>query len=104
MGEAWRDWYAMDFLNNLGLQADTTASGEVRVDGYLGEGQHLARSQPLDCPVGSRSSRCLGTRGPDGAATPTGTSAQSAIGPRCMRMARSGVRRSGTCGPRSGHG
>ena len=27
MGEAWSDWYAMDFLNNLGFQPDPKAIG-----------------------------------------------------------------------------
>ena len=63
MGEAWSDWYAMDFLNNLGLQRNTAAHGEVRIGEYVGHGLDLIRTQPMDCPVGSTSSRCHGTRG-----------------------------------------
>ena len=63
MGEAWSDWYAMDFLNNLGLQRNTGAPGEVRIGEYVGHGLDLIRTQPMDCPVGSTSSRCHGTVG-----------------------------------------
>ena len=63
MGEAWSDWYAMDFLNNQGLQRNTDAPGEVRIGEYVGHGLDLIRTQPLDCPVGSTSSRCHGTPG-----------------------------------------
>ncbi|MEP6814946.1 MAG: M36 family metallopeptidase, partial [Marmoricola sp.] len=63
MGEAWSDWYAMDFLNNLGFQKDTAAPGEVRVGDYVSVGQDAIRTQPLDCPVGSTSAKCPGTPG-----------------------------------------
>jgi extracellular elastinolytic metalloproteinase len=63
MGEAWSDWYAMDFLNNLGFQPDTAADGEVRIGHYVGHGLDLIRTQPLDCPVGSTSAACHGTPG-----------------------------------------
>jgi extracellular elastinolytic metalloproteinase len=63
MGEAWSDWYAMDFLVDLGFQKDTKADGEVRIGNYVGAGQDLIRTQPLDCPVGSTSARCPGTPG-----------------------------------------
>jgi extracellular elastinolytic metalloproteinase len=63
MGEAWSDWYAMDFLTDEGFQADSPAPGEVRVGQYVGKGRDRIRTQPLDCPVGTRSSRCPGTKG-----------------------------------------
>ena len=63
MGEAWSDWYAMDFLNNLGFQPDTAADGEVRIGDYVGHGQDLIRTQPMDCPVESTSRACHGTAG-----------------------------------------
>jgi extracellular elastinolytic metalloproteinase len=63
MGEAWSDWYAMDFLNNLGFQPDTAADGEVRIGQYVGLGQDLIRTQPMDCPVKSKSAACHGTAG-----------------------------------------
>lgn len=58
MGEAWSDWYAMDFLVNQGFQADTPAPGEVRIGNYVGWGNDLIRTQPLDCPLGPPSSTC----------------------------------------------
>ena len=36
MGEAWSDWYAMDFLVNEGFQKDTKAAGDVRIGNYVG--------------------------------------------------------------------
>jgi len=61
MGEAWSDWYAMDFLNNLGFQADGKNPGDVRMGNYTGWGNDLIRTQPLDCPVGTTSAKCPGT-------------------------------------------
>ena len=63
MGEAWSDWYAMDFLVNIGVQKDSNAPGEVRVGHYVGAGLDLIRTQPLDCPVGTTSTLCPGTPG-----------------------------------------
>nr|WP_284291027.1 M36 family metallopeptidase [Angustibacter aerolatus] len=63
MGEAWSDWYAFDFLNAQGYAPDTSAPGEVRVGDYVGAGQDLIRTQPLDCPVGTTSTKCPGTPG-----------------------------------------
>ncbi len=63
MGEAWSDWYAMDFLVDLGFQKDTAAPGEVRIGNYVGAGNDLIRTQPLDCPVGTTSPACPGTAG-----------------------------------------
>src|SRR5829696_5189025 len=60
MGEGWSDWYALDFLVNQGLQPDTAAPGELRVGPYVGWGNDLIRSQPLDCPVGGGGSACSG--------------------------------------------
>jgi extracellular elastinolytic metalloproteinase len=61
MGEAWRDWYAMDYLVSQGLFRDTAADGDLRVGQYVGAGLDLIRSQPMDCPVGSTSPLCHGT-------------------------------------------
>jgi hypothetical protein len=61
MGEAWSDWYAMDFLNNLGFQPDPQGSGDVLVGRYVSENAELIRTQPLDCAVGAPASRCPGT-------------------------------------------
>ena len=63
MGEAWSDWYAMDYLVDQGLFRDTSADGQIRIGQYVGWGNDLIRTQPLDCPVGSTSSACPGTPG-----------------------------------------
>ncbi|HEY1487150.1 MAG TPA: M36 family metallopeptidase [Micromonosporaceae bacterium] len=63
MGEAWSDWYAMDFLVDQGFQKDTKAPGQVRIGNYVGGGADLIRTQPLDCPVGTTSAKCPGTPG-----------------------------------------
>ena len=63
MGEAWSDWYASDFLVNQHLFRDTRADGEIRIGNYVGWGNDLIRTQPLDCPVGSTSTACPGTPG-----------------------------------------
>ena len=63
MGEAWSDWYAMDFLNNEGYERDTKAEGELRVGQWVGAGRNQIREQPVDCNVGSTSPNCAGTPG-----------------------------------------
>jgi extracellular elastinolytic metalloproteinase len=63
MGEAWSDWYAMDFLVNTGFFRDTNAPGQLRIGEYVGWGNDLIRTQPVDCPVGSTSPTCPGTPG-----------------------------------------
>jgi hypothetical protein len=59
LGEAWSDYYAMDYLVNQGFQADSGAPGEVVLSVYESLTPTDFRSQPLDCPVGS----CPGTAG-----------------------------------------
>ena len=63
MGEAWSDWYAMDFLVNRGLQSDSPSRADVRIGGYVGKNQDLIRTQPVDCKVEDTSSACHGTAG-----------------------------------------
>jgi extracellular elastinolytic metalloproteinase len=63
MGEAWSDWYAMDFLVDQGNFVDTASDGDLRVGQYVGAGEDLIRTQPMDCPVGSTSPKCHGTPG-----------------------------------------
>jgi hypothetical protein len=63
MGEAWSDWYAMDFLVGQGQFVDTPADGDLRIGQYVGAGEDLIRTQPMDCPVGSTSPKCPGTPG-----------------------------------------
>jgi hypothetical protein len=51
MGEGWSDWYALDFLNNLGFKPDTATVGDVVMGAITFAG--LLRTQPVDCPVGA---------------------------------------------------
>jgi extracellular elastinolytic metalloproteinase len=81
MGEAWSDWYAMDFLVNEGQFKDTAKPGELRVGEYVGAGQNLIRSQPLDCPVGTTSTLCPGTPGAGGGGYTYGDFGRIAGGP-----------------------
>ncbi|HEY7273974.1 MAG TPA: M36 family metallopeptidase [Actinoplanes sp.] len=62
MGEAWSDWYAMDYLVSQGLERDTSTVGDLRIGKYVLAGDTI-RSEPLDCPVGFESDPCLGTPG-----------------------------------------
>jgi hypothetical protein len=66
MGEAWSDWYAVDYLGAAGLQPDSPAPGELRPGVY--EGFPALRTQGFDCPVGSGPPGCPGA----GAAGPGG--------------------------------
>ncbi|WP_431504437.1 M36 family metallopeptidase [Nocardioides sp.] len=77
MGEAWSDYYAMDYLVTHGHEKDTEADGEVLEGKYLMGGQkdkdgNLVpfRSMAIDCPVGSTSDSCVNTYNPGG--TPAG--------------------------------
>ncbi len=61
MGEAWSDWYAMDYLVAQGLQLDTRQPGDVVLFQYDGAGVALDRTEPIDCAVGVNSPHCPGT-------------------------------------------
>jgi hypothetical protein len=67
MGEAWSDWYAMDFLVNKGLEKDTATAGQLLVGKYVTAGGTI-RAEAVDCPVGSKAANCAGTEssGPGG--------------------------------------
>ena len=59
MGEAWSDWYALDFLAEGGYKPDPAGDGDV-VMGELSFNSML-RSESVDCSVGSANAACLGT-------------------------------------------
>ncbi|MGH7357640.1 MAG: M36 family metallopeptidase, partial [Candidatus Rokuibacteriota bacterium] len=71
MGEGWSDFYALDFLVEQGLAADTAAPGEVTLDRYVGNARPTMRTEGLDCPVEPVSSACPGgdATGDDGGYT-----------------------------------
>ncbi len=60
MGEAWSDWYAMDYLVAKGLQEDQANKVDVVLFQYDGAGVALDRTEPLDCAVGSAPGSCSG--------------------------------------------
>jgi subtilisin-like proprotein convertase family protein len=62
MGEAWSDWYAMDYLVAHGLVTDTATDGQVVVGEYAtGDPVHGIREQALDCAVDSPAAACGGS-------------------------------------------
>jgi hypothetical protein len=68
MGEAWSDFYAMDFLATQGYEPDTAAP-DVIVGRYVGGGRpDFLRSEAIDCRVGSSEPNCPGAveTGPGG--------------------------------------
>ncbi|HEY3530862.1 MAG TPA: M36 family metallopeptidase [Nocardioides sp.] len=71
MGEAWSDYYAMDYLVHRHFQKDTSADGQVFEGQYLMGGQRDSngltvpfRSMAMDCSVGSTSKACFDTYNP----------------------------------------
>jgi extracellular elastinolytic metalloproteinase len=67
MGEAWSDWYALDFLVEQGYITDTAADGEVMMGKWITGGSGI-RYQAIDCSVGASGGRCPGAyaTGPGG--------------------------------------
>ena len=67
MGEAWSDWYALDFLVEQGYITDTTADGEVMMGKWITGGPGI-RYQAIDCSVGANRGPCPGAyaTGPGG--------------------------------------
>ena len=60
MGEAWSDWYAMDYLVDpvaCGCETDS-AGANLLVGRYVSNGAALIRSQAIDCVVGVADSLC----------------------------------------------
>jgi hypothetical protein len=60
MGEAWSDWYAMDYLVKQHLQRDRRHRADVRLFVYDGQGVRYDRTEPMDCKVGQQTKLCRG--------------------------------------------
>jgi extracellular elastinolytic metalloproteinase len=60
MGEAWSDWYAMDYLVDQHLQPDLRGVADVRLGIYEGDGANHDRTEPMDCKVGQDAKPCNG--------------------------------------------
>jgi hypothetical protein len=61
MGEAWSDYYAMDYLVTKGFVKDTRKSGEVFEGKYLMAAKSPFRTMAIDCAVGSKAKGCTST-------------------------------------------
>jgi extracellular elastinolytic metalloproteinase len=57
MGEAWSDWYALDYLVDQGWAVDGTAPGDVKLGEWITGGEGI-RVQGMDCTVGAPSAAC----------------------------------------------
>jgi hypothetical protein len=64
MGEAWSDWYAMDYLVANGFLKDTNEVGNLLEGDYVSAGAHLIRTMAIDCPPRAKTKGC--TSGFDG--------------------------------------
>jgi hypothetical protein len=53
MGEAWSDWYALDYLANQGLITDQPGVADVLEGDYVSGGDDLIRTEDTDCKVGT---------------------------------------------------
>jgi extracellular elastinolytic metalloproteinase len=56
MGEAWSDYYALDYAVTKGFIKDSPKSGDVIEGRYADAG--LLRTEAIDCPVGTRAKHC----------------------------------------------
>ena len=103
MGEAWSDYYAMDYLVTKGFLKDTAKAGEVFEGKYVAAGRHLVPHHGDRLPGRRQDGRLhLGLRPGSRVATPTATSRPSIGAPRCTAAVRSGPRPCGTSARRSG--
>ncbi len=58
MGEAWSDYYALDYLVTKGFLKDTAKPGQILEGSYVGGGQHLIRTMAIDCPPSATTRGC----------------------------------------------
>ena len=69
MGEAWSDYYAMDYLVTNGYVHDTAADGEVFEGAYLLKNRFPFRTEAIDCSVHSTAAGCTQINGDVGGYT-----------------------------------
>ncbi len=69
MGEAWSDYYAMDFLVTKGYVPDTAANGQVLFDSYLTHHRAITRSEAIDCAPDATANLCTKAIGGKGGYT-----------------------------------
>lgn len=58
MGEAWSDYYAMDYLVHKGFVRDTERDGQLRAGSYAFGGEGGWRTQSVDCDPDSTARNC----------------------------------------------
>ncbi len=69
MGEAWSDYYAMDYLVQKGFVKDGARSGQVFEGEYLMAGKMPFRTMAIDCAVGATAKGCTDIGGGRGGYT-----------------------------------
>ena len=69
MGEAWSDYYAMDYLVLEGHVRDTARDGELRHGDYAFAGSGGWRTQSIDCAPDATAPACTGIDGTTGGYT-----------------------------------
>ena len=69
MGEAWSDYYAMDYLVHKGFVKDGKAPGDVLEGAYLTAGRFPFRTEAIDCGVKATTSNCTDIYGGQGGYT-----------------------------------
>ncbi|HYG73165.1 MAG TPA: M36 family metallopeptidase [Actinomycetota bacterium] len=60
MGEAWSDFYAMDFLVSEGSETDGPSPDVILAEYISGGRPDVLRTEPIDCTVGSTDPTCPG--------------------------------------------
>ncbi|MFI5735047.1 M36 family metallopeptidase [Kribbella sp. NPDC051587] len=68
MGEAWSDFYALDYLVSHGLVKDTKAPGEVLEGRYVAAGKSI-RTMAIDCGLKVENPNCVARDGSKGGYT-----------------------------------
>jgi hypothetical protein len=68
MGEAWSDYYAMDYLVQSGFVKNTKTSGQVFEGSYLTAGAPF-RTMAIDCAIGATAKGCADLYGGHGGYT-----------------------------------
>lgn len=70
MGEAWSDYYAMDYLVTQGLASDSVElDGQIRVGKYVLANRSLLRTEAMDCDPDSGVAACTDLAGVKGGYT-----------------------------------
>lgn len=58
MGEAWSDFYALDFLITQGFESDTDTPGELIEGRFTDNAHNSIRTEAVDCTLGASEDQC----------------------------------------------